>query len=92
METYEKYLKHKKGFPFTVTGDLETTNGYMSDIEGASMFSISCVSMFNFHPKLSMSPIIFLRSFRQSENELEHISIPENFHGCIEHRDILEIF
>ena len=27
LETYEKFLKHKKDFPFTVAGDLETTTG-----------------------------------------------------------------
>lgn len=28
----------KKYFPYTVVGDLETTNGYISEIEGGSMF------------------------------------------------------
>ena len=71
-----------------MTGDLETTTGYIFDIEGGSMFATSYVLMFNFHPKLNMSPIISLRSFGQSEKELKHISISENFHEYIEHRDL----
>ena len=27
--SYENYIKHKKDFPFTVVGDLETTMGYI---------------------------------------------------------------
>ena len=88
METYEKYLKHKKDFPFIVTGNFETTTGYIFDIEGGSMFATSYVLMFNFHPRFNMSPIISLRSFVQNEKELKHISIPENFHEYIDHRDL----
>lgn len=64
MEMYDKYLNHKKDFP--------------SDIKDGSMFTTSCVLMFDFHPKLNMSLIISLRSIRQSEKGLKHISIPEN--------------
>ena len=60
MEMYEKNLNYKKDFSFTVTGNSETTTGYISDIEGSSMFPTSYVLMFNFHPKLNMSPIISL--------------------------------
>ena len=41
IESYENYLNHKKDFPFTVVGDLETTTGYISEIEGGSMFATS---------------------------------------------------
>ena len=41
METYEKYLKHKRDFPFTMTGDLEATTRYITDIDGGSMFAAS---------------------------------------------------
>ena len=40
METYEKYLKRIKDFPFTVTGDLEIIIGYISDIEGDFMHAL----------------------------------------------------
>ena len=30
-----------RNFPFTVVGDLETTTGYISEIEGGSMFMTS---------------------------------------------------
>ena len=30
IESYENYIKHKKDFPVTVVGDLETTTGYIS--------------------------------------------------------------
>ena len=63
LETYEKYLQRKKYFPFTVVGDLETTTGYISEIEGGSIFATSYWLMFNFHPKLNMTPITGLRSF-----------------------------
>ena len=51
------------------------------------MFATSYV-LFNFHPKLNMTPIICLRSFGQSENELKHITIPEKFCKHIDHNDI----
>ena len=66
VECYENYLKHKKHFPFTVVGDLETTTGYISEIEGESMFVTSYFLMFNFHPKIEMTPFTCLRSFGQN--------------------------
>ena len=66
VECYENYLKHKKDFPFTVVGDLETTTGYISEIEGESMFVTSYFLMFNFHPKIEMTPFTCLRSFGQN--------------------------
>ena len=69
---YENYLKCKKDFPFTVVGvDLETTTGYISETEGGSMFAMSYSLIFNFHPKLKMTPITCLRSFGQNEQELK---------------------
>ena len=88
LETYENYLKHKKDFPFTVVGDLETTTRYISEIDGGSMFATSCCLIFNFHPKLKMTPITCLRSFGQSEEELKHISIPEKFWPYIKKGDL----
>ena len=87
METYEKYLKHKEDCPITVTGDLETTTGYISEIECRSIFATSYVLMFNLQPKLNMTRIIRLRSFGQSEDELKHITIPEKFCKYINHND-----
>ena len=77
LETYEKYLRHKKDFLFTVAGDLEKTTGYKSKKEGGSMFPTSYCLMFNFHPKLNMTPITYVRSFGQTEEELKFITIPE---------------
>ena len=57
LETNENYLKHKKDFLFTVTGDLETATGYISEIEGGFTFATSCCFMFNFNLKLQMIPI-----------------------------------
>ena len=88
METYEEYLKPKKDFPFTVTRDSENTKGYIPEIEGGSMFATFYVLMFNFHPKLNMTPNIYLRSFGQSENEVKHITISEKLCKCIDHNDI----
>ena len=69
---YENYLKCKKDFPFTVVGvDLETTTGYISETEVGSMFAMSYSLIFNFHPKLKMTPITCLRSFGQNEQELK---------------------
>ena len=79
LECYENYIKHKKDFPFTVVGDLETTTGYISEIEGGSMFASSYCLMFNFHPKLKMTPITCLRSFGQNEEELKNIPYQKNF-------------
>ena len=92
LETYENYLKHKKDFPFTVVGDLETTIGYISEMEGSSMFATSSCLIFNFHPKLKMTPITCLRSFGQTEEELKHISIPEKFWPYVSKGDHLECF
>ena len=63
IKSYENYLKHKKDFPFTVVDNLETTTGYISEVEGGSMFATSYCLMFNFHPKLNMAPVTCLRSF-----------------------------
>ena len=60
-----------------MVGDLETTTGYILGIEGGSMFATSYCLMFNFHPKLKMTPVTSLRSFGQNENELKHVTIPE---------------
>ena len=57
LEIYKNYPKHKKDFPITKTGDLETTTGYISEIEGGFMFATSCCFMFNFNLKLQMIPI-----------------------------------
>ena len=54
IESYENYLKHKKDFAFTAVGDMETTTGYISEVEGGSVFATSHCSMFNFHPKLKI--------------------------------------
>ena len=70
IKSYENYIKHKKDFPFTVVGDLETTTGYISEIEGGSMFATSYCIMFNFHSLLEMPPIVCSRSFGQTEKEL----------------------
>lgn len=88
IECYENYLKHKKDFPFTVVGDLETITGYISEIEGGSMFAISYCLIFNFHPKLDMTPITCLRSFGQNEKELKFITISQKFWSCINHDDL----
>ena len=88
VECYENYLKHKKDFPFIVVGDLETTSGYISEIEGGSMFATSYCLMFNFHPKLEMTPITCLRSFGQNEQELKFITVPEIFYSYINHDDL----
>ena len=88
LECYKNYIKHKKYFPFTVVGDLETTTGYISEIKGGSMFATSHCLMFNFHPKLKMMPITCLRSFGQNEEELENITIPEKFRLYINTGDL----
>ena len=41
VECCKNCLKHKKHFPFTVVSDLETTTGYISEIEGGPMFATS---------------------------------------------------
>ena len=87
-ECYENYIKHKKDFPFTVVGDLEITTDYISEIEGGSMFATSYSLMFNFHPKLKMTPITCLRSFAQNEEELKNITIPEKFWHYINKGDL----
>ena len=79
VEFHDNYLKHKKDFPFTVVGDLETTTGYISEIEGGSVFATSYYLMFNFHPKLKMTPITCLRSFDQNQQDLKFITVPEKF-------------
>ena len=44
--------------------------------------------MFNFHPKLKMTPITCLRSFGQNEEELKNITIPEKFWSYINKGDL----
>ena len=88
VECYENYLKHKKHFPFTVVGDLETTTGYISEIEGESMFVTSYFLMFNFHPKIEMTPFTCLRSFGQNEKGLKFITLPEKSYPYINDDDI----
>ena len=39
-------------------GDLETTTGYISEIEGGFMSATSHCIMFNFHPLLEMTPLL----------------------------------
>ena len=80
-------LKHKKKFPFTVVDDLETTTGYISEVEGGPMFAIPYCLMFNFHPKLNMRPITCLRSLGQTEKELKFITIFGNFWQYINKTD-----
>ena len=87
IESYKNYLKHKKKFPFTVVDDLETTTGYISEVEGGPMFAIPYCLMFNFHPKLNMRPITCLRSLGQTEKELKFITIFGNFWQYINKTD-----
>ena len=81
IESYENenYLKYKKDFPFTLVGDLETTTGYISAVEGGSVFATSYCLMFSFHPKLNMTPVTCLRSFGQKEKELNSLQFVKNF-------------
>ena len=88
VECYENYLKHKKYFPFTVVGDLETTTGYISEIEGESMFVTSYFLMFNFHPNIEMTPFTCLRSFGQNEKGLKFITLPEKSYPYINDDDL----
>ena len=71
-----------------MVGNLETTTGFISEIEGGSMFATSYCLMFNFHPKLDMIPITCLRSFRQTKDELKCITIPEKFYPYINRNDL----
>ena len=88
LEYYENCIKHKKDFPFTVLGDLETTTGYISEIVEGSVFITSYCQMFNFHPNLKMTPITCLRSFGQNEEELENITIPGKFWPYVNKGDL----
>ena len=88
LKTYENYLKHKKNFLFTVTGDLEITTGYILEIEGVSMFATSYCLMFDFHPMLQMTHITCLRRFGPVENELKFLTIPEKFYPYIDLDDL----
>ena len=88
LETYEKYLKHKD-FSFTIVGDLEATTGYISEIEGGSMFATFYCLMFNFHSELNMIPITCLRSLGQTEEEFKFITIPEKFYRSIDNDDLI---
>ena len=88
VKCYENYLKHKKDFLFTVVRGLETTTGYISKIEGGSMFPTSYYLMFNFHLKLEMTPITCLRIFGQNEQELKFITVPEKFYPYVNHDNL----
>ena len=79
IKSYENYIKHKKDFSFTVVGDLETTKGYISELEGGSMFATSSCILFNFHPFLEMTPVVCSRSFSQNEKELKFVTIPQDY-------------
>ena len=65
IESYENYIK-QKGFSFTVVGHLETTTGYISELEGGSMFATSYCIIFNFHPLLEIAPVVCSKSFGQN--------------------------
>ena len=84
IESYENYFKHKKDFPFTVVGDLESTTGYISELEGGSIFATSYCIMFSFHPLLEMTPVVRSRSFGQNEKELKFVTIPEDYFQFID--------
>ena len=79
IESDENYIKHEKNFPFAVVGDLETNTGCISELEGGSMFATSYCIMFNFHPLLEMTPVVYSRSFGQNEKELKCVTIPEDY-------------
>ena len=67
--------------------DLKTTTGYILEIEGGSMFLTSYCLMFNFHPKLEMTPVTCLGSFGRNENDLKHATILENNFSYIDRDD-----
>ena len=71
-----------------MVGDLETPTGYICEIEGGSMFMASYCLIFNFHPKLEMTPLTCFRSFRQNNLELKFITVPEKFYPYIDHDDL----
>lgn len=52
------------------------------------MFATSYCLMFNFHPKLQMTPITCLRSFEQVENKLKFVTISEKFYPYIDLDDL----
>ena len=87
IESYKNYIKHKKDFPFTVIGDLETTTGYISEIEGGSMFATSYCIMFNFHPLLEMPLIVCSHSFGKIEKELVFVTVPDKYFQYIDRGD-----
>ena len=87
IESFENYIKHKMDFPFTVVGDLETATGYISELEGGSMFATSYCIMFNFHPLLEMTPVVCSRSIGQNEEELKFVTIPEDYFQYIDTND-----
>ena len=62
-----------------MVGNLETTTGYISELEGGSMFAASYCIMFNFHPLLEMMPVVCSRSFGQNEKELKFVTILEDY-------------
>ena len=72
-----------------VVGDLEATTGYISEIEGGSMFATSYRLTFNFHSKLEMMSITCLRSFGQNEQEVKFITIPQKLWPFTDHDDLL---
>ena len=62
--------------------------GYISEIEGGSMFATSYCLMFIFHSRLEMTPITYLTSFGQNKQELKFITVPEKFYPYIDHQDL----
>ena len=68
-------------------GDLETTTGYILELEEGSMFATSYCIIFNFHPLLEMMPVVCSRSLGQNEKELKFVTIPEDYFQYIDTDD-----
>ena len=52
------------------------------------MFMASYCMIFNFHPKLEMTPLTCFRSFIQNNLELKFITVPDKFYPYIDHDDL----
>ena len=52
------------------------------------MFMASYCMIFNFHPKLEMTPLTCFRSFLQNNLELKFITVPDKFYPYIDHDDL----
>ena len=76
-------MKQRKDFPVTVIGDIEITTRYIYENEGVSMFAMSYCVMFNFHPKLKMTPITF-----RTDRSLNVLLFPKNFFPYINHDNL----